>query len=100
MAKAQLYNLHITSADPTTSTDTFIATQRKITGGVKRDIKKQLAGKGLSAEFAFAASRVPGHARSAQFYATPDALEVVKQVKNVEKVVKMPFSAYALTRDL
>lgn len=100
MSKAQLYNLHITSADPTTSTDTFLATQRKITGGVKRDIKKQLASKGLSAEFAFAASRVPGHARVAQVYATPEALEVVKGVKNVEKVEKMTSSAYALKRDL
>ena len=100
MAKAQLYNLHITSADTTTSTDTFIATQRKITGGVKRNIKTQLAEKGLSAEFAFAASRVPGHARSAQIYATPEALEVVKSVKNVEKVEKMTTSMYALKREL
>jgi hypothetical protein len=100
MAKAELYNLHIRSADPTTSTEVFLDTQRKITGGVKRNIKKQLADKGLSAEFAFAASRVPGHARSAQVYATPEALKVIKGVKDVEKVEKMPFSSYPLKRDL
>lgn len=100
MAKAELYNLHIASADPTTSTDTFLATQRKITGGVKRDIKKQLADRGLSGEFAFAASRVPGHARVTQVYATAEALKVVKGVKNVERLEKMTSSAYALKREL
>jgi hypothetical protein len=100
MAKADLYELHIRSADTTTSTDVFLDTQRKITGGVKRNIKKQLAEKGLSAEFAFAASRVPGHARVAQVYATPAALAVVKNVKDVEKLEKMTVSAYALTRSL
>jgi hypothetical protein len=100
MPKAQLFNLHIRSADPTTSTDVFLDTQRKITGGVKRNIKAQLAKNGLTGEFAFAASRVPGHARVAQVYATPAALEVVKGVKDVEKVEKMTSSMYALKRDL
>ncbi|MEZ0224543.1 MAG: hypothetical protein ACAH83_08320 [Alphaproteobacteria bacterium] len=100
MAKADLYNLYFRSADTTTSTDKFLDTQRKITGGVKRNIKKQLAERGLSAEFAFAAGRVAGHARVAQIYATPAALAVVKNVKDVEKVEKMTVSAYSLTRSL
>lgn len=100
MAKAQLFNLHIRSADTTTSTPVFLDTQRKITGGVKRNIKAQLASHGLSGEFSFAASRVPGHARVAQVYATPKALEVIKGVKDVEKVEKMTSSMHALKRDL
>jgi hypothetical protein len=100
MKEARLYYMNIKSANTRAATDDFIAEQRRITGGVKRGIRKTLEKSGLSAEFAFAAKRVPGHARMVQVYATDEALKEIRKVPGVESVEPATISMYSLKKTL
>jgi hypothetical protein len=100
MTTGKLYNLEFASANTTQSTDGFLADQKKITTGVKQEIKKTLAEHGLSKEFSFAAKRVSDTTRSEQIYGTDAAIAVIKTIGNVRKLYEMKISLYPLTREL
>jgi hypothetical protein len=100
MKKADLYMLHVRSANVRAAADDFAAEQRRITGGVKKSIRKTLAKGGLSSEFAYAEGRVSGIARCFQVYATPQAIAAVCELPGVERAERMTVSAYSLTRNL
>ena len=98
--QARLYHLNVDSANVRASTDDFIAEQTKITTGVKHGIRDTLKKSGLSAEFAFADKKVSDIARTFQFYATPRALEKIKQVPGVANVERATASMHPLRKAL
>ena len=100
MAKADLYSVTIKSADTSLAASDFIKAQKQITAAARRDIRRDLAEKNLSAEFAFAAKKISSTARSFQLYATPAAAGVIGAARNVDRLERLPYSAYPLTKDL